>query len=90
MFNKINRLNSGVLSEYQDNARHNVINEDMQKSRESILENEQEQTIHIDVGYKNKNVKIHLGFSEEADDKNAKLFCDSLKKVYMEKTKIIL
>lgn len=41
--------------------------------------------IHIDVPYKRKNVKVHLRFSEEQSDKNAQMFFDDLKKIYMEK-----
>lgn len=44
--------------------------------------------IHIDVPYKKKSVKVHLRFSEEQSDKNAQLFYDDLKKIYMEKDEL--
>ncbi len=45
-----------------------------------------ETCIHIETAYKKKKVKVHLRFSEEPDDRNAKLFYDHLKKIYMEKS----
>ncbi len=46
---------------------------------------ENEPIIHIDTTYKKRNVKVHLKFSENTDDKNAKFFYNGLIKIYLEK-----
>lgn len=46
---------------------------------------ENENSIHIDIAYKTKTVKVHLEFSEEQDNGNAEAFYDGLKKIYLEK-----
>lgn len=79
-------VNIRKSSEYQDREYHNVINEDMQKSRNGILE--KEKTIHLNVDYRQKKIQVHLLFSEKIKDADAQLFCSSLKKIYMEKVKI--
>lgn len=62
---------------------HIVVSEETRESGNGRLE--EEPAVHMDVAYKNKNVKVHISFSEETDDKNAQLFYDSLKKIYIEK-----
>lgn len=68
---------------YHDREYHIVTSKERQGSRNSILEGNQ--AIHMDVAYRQKKVKVHLIFSEEQDDKNTRLFYDSLKKIFMER-----
>ncbi len=51
---------------------------------------EKEQTLHMDVVYRQKKVKVHLQFQDEQSDKNAQPFYDSLKKLYLEKAESAL
>ena len=46
---------------------------------------EHNQTIQTDVVYRKKNIRVYLRFSEEQSGKNAGLFYDNLKKIYMER-----
>lgn len=42
-------------------------------------------SIHIAITYEGKSVNVHLIFSEGQDDRAARDFYESLKKIYMEK-----
>ncbi|GFI47716.1 hypothetical protein IMSAGC019_03042 [Lachnospiraceae bacterium] len=68
---------------YNSESIYNVIcwNKDTEVGRYM----ESDKCIHIETAYKKKKVKVHLRFSEEPDDRNAKLFYDGLKKTYIGK-----
>lgn len=72
-----------MSAEYHRQKCHTVIDEKSQKSGNGMAEHNQ--TIQTDVVYRQKNIRVYLRFSEEQSGKNAGLFYDNLKKIYMER-----